>query len=101
MRLTPLDLPPSLVRVLARNGPRSARVPMTRGEIARGAGTSIRTVDRLSKLRSFESVTVGLANRFCAACGVTRENLRRHIAFARRSPALFRKNAALLSRILK
>lgn len=100
-RLNRLDLPPSLVRILAREGPRNAKRPIPRRQIARACGVSLRTIDHVSRMASFDRVKVGLARRFCDACVVTDSNLSRHIAYLRRQPAMLKKYEPFFRRFLR
>jgi hypothetical protein len=43
---------------------------LTVEEIANGSGLSVRSVIRISKLKSWDGVRVGVAAKYMAACGV-------------------------------
>jgi hypothetical protein len=61
-------LPPYAVRVLARH--KGKRRALTTGEIAKKSGLSPSTVKFLSRQRTWDRVTVGVAVKFSEACGV-------------------------------
>lgn len=58
---------------------------MTTEQIARISGLSLMTVKNISRLRSWSSVKVDVADRFMIACGVNPLQQRRHIAYLKRT----------------
>lgn len=74
------SFPPFLVRLAARRRGRR----MTRREIAHTSGLSGRTVDRLSRGRSWNNVTAAVIFAYTEACGVDLMNLRAHRDYLKR-----------------
>lgn len=64
------SLPPYKVRLHARHKRGRYPIPMTAEEIATSAGLTTPLVQRISRLRSWNTVRVETMLRFCAACGV-------------------------------
>lgn len=85
--LTMLDrFPPFLCRLIARNnGKGGTRKPLDNSEIARRSGLTVEKVASISKLPSWETVPVGICDRFRKACGITPRNEFRQIEYLRRS----------------
>lgn len=86
--------PPFMVRVLARkpNGK-----PMSGPEIAALAGMNADMVRRLSRLTSWESVSIGTASRFMIGCRYDPFHAKNHNRYVRRmatvaNPRIFKKN---------
>lgn len=75
-------MPPMLVRALARQG--HGLKPMSNLDIAEASGLSTNTIVRLSRLRTWDDVTVRVLDGFSRACGVNLEAPRRQIEFWRR-----------------
>lgn len=73
--------PPCLCRLLARHNSEA----ITSHVLAAVAGLHRDRVDDISKLPSWDSVWVGDALRFMAACGVDPLNARRHREFIKRN----------------
>lgn len=67
-------LPPYVCRMIARYN----HIAMSTDVIAARSLLSRRKVLQLSKLRTFASVPVAVADNFRAACGITWENERQH-----------------------
>ena len=74
-------LPPPVCWVLARRN----RRPILMSEIARHAGVSERWLREILQRPSWAGVTVELADRIRAACGITPQNETRHLEYLRRT----------------
>ena len=79
-------IPPRMCRILARTLGHS-RI-LTVREISCLSGLSISAVNRISRLGSWETVTVGDMDRYTKACGIDLNNIKRTVDhFKRRFPA--------------
>ncbi len=84
--------PPVLCRLLARK--KHGLRPMTNCNIAFVSGLSLRTVARLSQLRSWRGVTIDVIQKFSMACGVNLVgNKRYHLRFIRSHMKAVYRNA--------
>lgn len=75
-------LSPRLVRLLARSA--NGRHGLSHREIAALSGLSVGTVGRLSTMNDWETVSVSVARRFSAACGVDHLRVGRHMDYLKR-----------------
>jgi len=87
-------LPPYKLRLLARH--KWKRRPMTSQQIADRSGLTKMTVQRLSRCRSWNKITVETMLRFSAACGVEMLHQRRAMQYIKESDGF--KNAAHLKK---
>lgn len=76
---------PCVVRMLARKGKGAGSVQLTHIEVAHASGLALAKVRRISRLTSWDSVTVGDADKFMRGCGINIATLWRHRAFLRRT----------------
>lgn len=76
------ELPPYKCWMLARK-PRGQ--PISQAEIQSKTGWSANKVERLCGLKTWADVTVADADTFRKACGITRENERRHRFYLKRT----------------
>lgn len=76
------QMPPYMCWVLAR---KPKRKPITQREIISATGWDKKKVTKFCGLKSWRGVTVEDADAFRSACGITRENERRHRAYLKRS----------------
>lgn len=70
--------------------------PLTTSEISERSGLSLDEVRDISKLTSWESVPIGVADDFRRACGITPANERYHMRYLKNS----RKNKVIKFRHL-
>ena len=75
-----------MVRLLARRGAGNLSRRLTHHDIAEISGLSYAKVRSLSGMNDWSTVTIGDADAFMHACGVTLKNLWRQRFFLRRSP---------------
>lgn len=60
--------PPLLCRLVARD--KTGWHPLSTREIAKRSGIPVATVGKISKLKSWATVPIGVAEKFAKACGV-------------------------------
>lgn len=77
-------LPPNVCRLLARE-PHRAKVPLTTEQIAKRSGLSKQTVLKISKLRSWASVTLQNLERFEFGCGIRPGSEARQLWYLKRT----------------
>jgi hypothetical protein len=73
-------IPPFMCRLIAR---KDGGIPMTTQEIVERSGLNVKTVNRLSKSRTFAEVTVRAADAFRVACGITPRNHAEQLRYIR------------------
>lgn len=65
----------NLVRpVDARLFARENGMALSSRQLAKRSGLAVKTINKLSRLKSWDAVQVGMADRFLEACGVTDRN---------------------------
>jgi predicted transcriptional regulator len=93
--MTALDLmnrfPPFCCRLVARE--RRGRRGLSHAEIARRAGITRKTVERLSMKTDWSGVSVSKAVRFAIACGVNHLKMARQIDYMKRRGMVHIRNA--------
>lgn len=62
-------LPPNVCRLLARE-PHCPKQALSTNQIAYRSGLSVQTIRRISKLKSWENVTIGRMQKFKEGCGI-------------------------------
>lgn len=72
---------PRVCRMLARRRVIGQRKPLSLAELSARAGLHPQTFARLSLLDSWETIPMGIACRFQEACGVTRQNRWKELAY--------------------
>jgi len=83
--LTRFDkLPPNVCRLIARM-PKRMKEPLTTEQIAKRSGLSKQTVLKISKLRSWATVTLENHEKFKFGCGITPGRECLQIAYIKRS----------------
>lgn len=78
------QLPPNLVRVLARAGSRS----LSNKDISRKSGLTVKRVGQISRMRSWVTCTVAEVDSFSAACGVDLINQSNTRKYLMRGPSM-------------
>ena len=78
------QLPPNLVRVLARSGTLS----LSNKDISRKSGLTPKRVGQISRLTCWGSCTVSEANAFASACGVDLVNQSQTRKYLMRGPSM-------------
>lgn len=74
-------LKPFVCRILARKGPKRWQVPSSTNDISKESGLDRKCVIRISKLETWAGVPVRIVDAFRAACGITPQNERLHVAY--------------------
>jgi hypothetical protein len=77
-------LPPNVCRLIART-PHRMKEPLTTEQIAKRSGLSKQTVLKISKLRSWASVSIFQMERFKEGCGLTCGKECLQLAYIKRS----------------
>lgn len=83
-----VEFPPYMVRLLARKrSSKERKVPISGSEIASGSGISLRRVDEISRMKSWDNLRVGEASAFIVACGMSVRSLFRDREYIKKSVA--------------